>query len=306
VAGQDTSGNIIDCLIVGGGPAGLTAATYLGRYRRSVMLIDDGQSRARLIPESHNYPGYTGISGPDLLKLLRQQASHYGARLEHGRIETLRRESGELLIAETAGGIIRTRSVLLATGVVDKDPPLDGVRIALRKGTLRYCPICDGYEAMDKRIGIFGPVRSGCKKALFLRTYSADVTLLLTQEPTAADAELLQAVRDAGVHISNLFAFDLEEDGDEITARFADGTLHAFDVIYPALGCDIRSDLARNLGADCDDDGAIVTDLRQRSTIPGIFAAGDVVSDLDQLSVAVGHAAIASTAIHNSLPRNFR
>jgi thioredoxin reductase (NADPH) len=72
---------IIDCLIVGGGPAGLTAATYLGRYRRSVILIDEGESRAALIPESHNYPGYTGIAGPDLLKLLRRQATDFGARL---------------------------------------------------------------------------------------------------------------------------------------------------------------------------------------------------------------------------------
>jgi 2-polyprenyl-6-methoxyphenol hydroxylase-like FAD-dependent oxidoreductase len=86
----------IDCLIVGGGPAGLTAAIYLARFRRNVTVVDSGQSRAALIPESHNYPGFAeGISGPDLLASLREQASRYGARLENGKVEKLRKSDGQ-------------------------------------------------------------------------------------------------------------------------------------------------------------------------------------------------------------------
>jgi len=298
----------VDCLIVGGGPAGLTAAIYLGRYRRSVMVVDEGKSRAALIPESHNYPGYTGISGPDLLKLLRRQAGEFGAQLFGGRVEALQPEAepGGIITARFSGGSVRTRSVLLATGIVDNDPPLSGIGIAVRKGTLRYCPICDGYEARDQRIGVFGSVQTGGRKALFLRTYSAKVTLLLTQAPAPDDKAMLSALAEAGIAVSSALRFDLEEQGEQIAALFADGTRHEFDVMYPALGGVARSDLATALGAKCDETGALIVDARQRTAIPGLLAAGDVVSDLHQLSVAVGHAVIASTAIHNALPRNFR
>jgi thioredoxin reductase (NADPH) len=297
---------IIDCLIVGGGPAGLTAATYLGRYRRSVMLVDAGESRAALIPESHNYPGYAGIAGRDLLKLLRRQAGDFGAELIDGRVDALEPDGDQLLLARLGSKTVRARNVLLATGIVDNDPPLPGIRIAVQKGTLRYCPICDGYEVSDQRIGVFGPVQTGGKKALFLRTYSANVTLLLTEAPTDTDGEMLQTLDECGVNVSSALRFDLEEQGTQIEALFADGTRHEFDVMYPALGCEVRSGLATALGATADEAGCLLVDPHQRTAAPGILAAGDVVSDLHQLSVAVGHAAIASTAIHNSLPRNFR
>jgi thioredoxin reductase (NADPH) len=297
---------ILDCLIVGGGPAGLTAATYLGRYRRSVMVVDEGESRAALIPESHNYPGYTGISGPDLLKLLRRQAVEFGAQLMGGRVEALEPEDDQLIAVRFGGETALARSVLLATGIIDKDPPLSGIGIAVQKGTLRYCPICDGYEARDQRIGVFGSAQTGGKKALFLRTYSPSVTLLLTEAPTAGDQDMLKVLSDSGIEISSALRFDLKEQGEKIAALFGDGTRHEFDVIYPALGCEVRSGLATALGAKCDETGALIVDAHQQTGIPGLLAAGDVVSDLHQLSVAVGHAAIASTAIHNSLPRNFR
>ena len=297
---------IIDCLIVGGGPAGLTAAIYLGRYRRSVMLVDAGESRAALIPESHNYPGYAGISGRDLLKLLRRQAGSFGAELIDGRVDSLEAGGDNLLLARFGGETVRARSVLMASGIVDKDPPLPGIRIAVQKGTLRYCPICDGYEARDERIGVFGSVRTGGKKALFLRTYSASVTLLLTEAPTNADGEMLQVLDANGVTVASALRFELEEQAQQIAALFEDGTRHEFDVIYPALGCDVRSGLATALGATTDEVGCLLVDQQQRTAAPGILAAGDVVSDLHQLSVAVGHAALASTAIHNSLPRNLR
>lgn len=296
----------IDCLIVGGGPAGLTAATYLGRYRRSVMVVDEGESRAALIPESHNYPGYTGISGPDLLTLLRRQAAEFGAQLVEGRVEALEPEADQLIVARFSGGTVLARSVLLATGIIDKDPPLSGIGIAVKKGTLRYCPICDGYEARDQRIGVFGSVQTGGKKALFLRTYSPSVTLLLTHAPGPEDEDMLNTLSQSGIAISSALRFDLKEDGEKVAALFADGTRHEFDVVYPALGCEVRSDLAMALGAKSDETGALIVDAHQQTGIPGLLAAGDVVSDLHQLSVAVGHAAIASTAIHNSLPRNFR
>jgi thioredoxin reductase (NADPH) len=132
------------------------------------------------------------------------------------------------------------------------------------------------------------------------------VTLLLTEAPTDADEDMLNALAASGVTVSSALRFDLEEQGTQIAALFADGTRHEFDVIYPALGCEVRSGLATALGAKRDEAGCLIVDAHQQTGVPGILAAGDVVSDLHQLSVAVGHAAIASTEIHNSLPRNFR
>ena len=295
-----------DCLIVGGGPAGLTAATYLARFRRRVVVVDDGASRASLIPVSHNYPGYLGISGEDLLARLRAQAEEYGASQITERIAELTRTEENDFITKAGRHDIRARTVILATGVLDESPDMPGLRAAVKRGSLRYCPICDGYEAIDRRIGVLGTVRSAGKKALFMRTYSAEVTLLLADLPGAEDESRIAALRDGGVTISRSVVRDVEEHGERVVAHLVDGGSCELDVLYPALGCNVRSDLAATLGARTDETGYLVVDQHQQTGVPGLLAAGDVVSDLNQISVAVGHAAVAATAIHNSLSYNFR
>ncbi len=293
----------LDCLIVGGGPAGLTAATYLARFRRNVLLVDDGQSRARLIPETHNYPGFVGISGVDLLAQLREQALSNGAVLRDARVEELRK-AGEVFVAQAGNGEIRARRLLLATGIVDESPDLPGLKDAIYRGALRFCPICDGFEARDKRIGVLGPLRIATGKAQFLRTYSRDIVLLPTDEPDQSGDDA-QALKQAGITLEKRVV-DVERAGEKIAAVFADGRRLPVDVLYPALGCDVRSQLATALGARCTEIGNLHVDDKQRTSVEGLYAAGDVVTDLHQLSVATGHAAVAATAIHNSLPRNFR
>jgi thioredoxin reductase (NADPH) len=296
----------VDCLIVGGGPAGLAAATYLARYRRSVLVADEGESRAALIPESHNYPGYAGISGPDLLALLRRQAEQFGARLVKGRVEAIQPEAEQLFIARVQGIDVQARTILMATGIIDTEPDFPGVKQALKTGALRYCPICDGFEAMDQRIGVLGPLQNAGRKALFLRSYSADIEVLLTEALGEPDEQLLSELREAGINVGRAALVDMERHGEGYVAIYPDGGREEFDVIYPALGAEIRSGLARELGAECDPAGCLIVDQNQYTNVRGVLAAGDVVSDLHQLSVAVGHAATAATAIHNGLPRNPR
>jgi thioredoxin reductase (NADPH) len=293
----------LDCLIVGGGPAGLTAALYLARYRRDVLVIDDGNSRAALIPESHNYPGFThGISGEALLARLSEQARQYGARLDRGRIEALARD-GDLFVADAGETRLRARRVLLATGIVDDSPDLPDLDSVVERGALRYCPICDAYEALDKKIGVLGRTAAAAKKALFLRTWSRDVTVLPTDTPKRSACDELVA---CGVAVMNERVVHLTRDGARIRVSGESGAVHTFEVIYPALGCKVRSDLARAIGARCDDLGLMTVGDRQQTSVEGLYAAGDVVSDLHQISVATGHAAIAATAIHNGLARNLR
>jgi thioredoxin reductase (NADPH) len=295
-----------DCLIVGGGPAGLTAATYLARYLRRTCVVDEGQSRALLIPESHNYPGFSGIAGPDLLRRLRDQAAQYGAEFVRGRADELTQEGGGEFVASVGARSIRAHRVLLATGIVDEKPAVEGLTEVVYRGAIRFCPICDGYEALDKRIGVLGSVKTATDKALFLRTYSRNVTLLATDDPNSAPAELRAKLDDAGVLLAPKPVVAVERKGEGLAAVLQDGERYQFDTLYPALGSDVRSGLATALGARCNEIGNLYADDHQRTSVEGLYAAGDVVTDLHQISVAIGHAAIAATAIHNSLNRNFR
>jgi thioredoxin reductase (NADPH) len=292
---------MLDCLIVGGGPAGLTAAIYLARYLRVTRLIDSGASRAALIPESHNYPGFKGIGGPELLARLRDQALRYGAVVEDGEVTALWREDGAF-VARCGNVHVQARRVLLATGLVDEAPPIEGFGESVYTGAVRFCPICDAYEAMDKRIGVLGDIVTAGKKALFLRTYTRDIVVFATGEVRGAPCDLPDALRDAGIVIVE-HPTRVERTDNGISVLI-DGARHDVEVLYPALGCEVRSELALALGARCSEVGTLSVDDCQRTNVEGLYGAGDVVTDLHQLSVATGHAAIAATNIHNSLPRN--
>jgi thioredoxin reductase (NADPH) len=293
-----------DCVIIGGGPAGLTAATYLGRFRRKVLVVDAGDSRALQIPESHNYPGFPeGIAGPELLRDLWRQAEQYGADRLQGTASELTR-SGDGFAVTVGRRNIQTPRVLLATGLKDRSPDMPGLRQAVAATSIRYCPVCDAYEATDKNVAVYGSIEDAEAKAAFMRTYSDRVTLLPTDAPSDNNAH--DRLGRLGVTLAPSPPVDLRPVEGGIAVELQDGAQLRFDVLYPMLGCDVRSDLAVALGARCNDTGCLTVDDKQRTTVTDIYAAGDVVSDLHQLSVAAGHAAIAATAIHASLPHDFR
>jgi thioredoxin reductase (NADPH) len=294
---------VLDCLIIGGGPAGLLAAIYLGRYRRTVQVIDAGESRAAKIPESHNYPGFSGIAGPELLRRLNAQARQYGAQWVSGRVTSLRKE-GETFVASCSGRDVNARFILLATGLVDHCPPIEGQPADCPSEVIRFCPVCDGYEAIDRRVGVLGDIKAGGKKALFLRTYTKDVSLFLTGK--AEDVDWQEKLTKANVRIVGEPQKVRQKTENKVTVVTQQGGIHEVDALYPALGCVVRSDLATVLGASSTEDGNLQVDDHQRTTVEGLYAAGDVVTDLHQLSVAFGHAAIAATDIHNRLPPNPR
>src|SRR5687768_1337821 len=140
----------LDCLIVGGGPAGLAAAIYLARFRRSTALVDAGFSRAALIPKSRNFPGFAdGIAGVDIISRMKVHAARYGVRVQHGTVTGLARRD-DVFIATADGGSIVARRVILATGVVDNLPPVDGVKDHIANGRIRVCPVCDAFEVIDE------------------------------------------------------------------------------------------------------------------------------------------------------------
>ena len=291
----------LDCLIVGAGPAGLLAATYLARFRRSLRVAHDNASRASLIPRSHNYPGYAqGIAGEEILARLRAQAERYRVPIVNAHVANLRRE-GALFVTEMAGDVVRARNIILATGVVDIEPALPDVADAVRRGYVRHCPICDAYEVQGQKVAVIGRGEHALKEALFIRHYTDDLTLLAADEHAFDDAQRARAGA-AGIAIIEDPVSQVHIDGARIRAlRMHSGREHAFDTIYSALGAKVRSQLAVGLNARHNKEGSLEVDAHQQTSVDGLYAAGDVVSTLNQIAVAFAHAALAATAIHNRL-----
>ncbi len=290
-----------DCLVVGGGPAGLTAAIYLTRYHLDIKVVDAGKSRASWIPLSHNHAGFPdGISGTELLERMRQQAQRYGASIETGRVTRLDRIEGGFR-AEWGSGAVTARTVLLATGVTNRRPPMDEAEhdAALARGLIRYCPICDGFEVTDKRVAVVGTGARGVAEAVFLRGYSEDVTLIAPDGPHALEDAALARLAEFGVAVRDGPA-EIAIAGECIAVATPAGSLQ-FDTLYPALGSDTHTELAAQVGAQIKDGDCVLVDDHQRTNVPGFYAAGDVVIGLDQISHAMGEGGVAATTIRNDL-----
>src|SRR5689334_15256575 len=194
---------MLDCLIIGGGPAGLTAAIYLARFHLDILVVDGGKSRAAWIPCTRNVSGFPdGIKGTELLQRMRDQACKYGAKIETEFVTKLERdEKSGLFVATWGSGSATTRTVLLATGVTNRRPPMDEELHdqALERGLIRYCPICDGYEVTDKRVGVIGSDSHGVAEALFIRSYTADVTLIAPDKALNLNEDDHRKLEGAGI-----------------------------------------------------------------------------------------------------------
>jgi thioredoxin reductase (NADPH) len=292
----------LDAVIVGAGPAGLTAALYMGRFRRRVLVVDSGDSRAAWIPVTHNHPGFPqGVAGAVLLDLQREHALRYGARIQRGVVQVLSvLDDGFAL--EVDGANLLAATVLLACGVEDNAPALPRVDEAVRRTLLRICPICDGFEVTGQRVGVIGHGPLGAREALFLRTYADQLTLIHVAAPDALPALERAQLAQAGVTVieATIDSVELQPDRPRALCFSGAGRVE-FDALYSALGVTPRTGLALAAGARHDDQGRLVVDDHQQTSIPGLYAAGDMVRGLNQITTAQGEAAIAATAMHNRL-----
>lgn len=296
----------LDCLVIGAGPAGLTAAIYLARFHLDILVVDSGKGRAATIPCTRNHAGYPdGISGKELIALMKEQAQRYGAKIVDGTVTRLERnEESKLFCAEWGSGAWRARSVLLATGVTNRRPPMDEALHddALARGLIRYCPICDGYEVTDKKVGVIGSGRHGVAEAVFLRGYTSDVTLIAPDKAMNVSGVDRVALEGAGIETVDGPAEAVAIAQDSITVDTAEGHF-TFDSVYPALGSDVHCQLAEMVGAQLNDDGCVGVDAHMRTSVEGVYAAGDLVIGLDQISNAMGQGGVAATTIRNDLAK---
>lgn len=291
----------LDAIIVGGGPAGLTAAIYLGRFRRRFLLIDRGESRLGLIPATHNHPGFPGgVGGEELLARMRTQAAQYGP-LVNASIDEIGRPD-QLFEASLAGTTLRAPYVILATGVADRLPAAN-VEALVRRGLIRLCPICDAYEVIDKVVAIIGAGEHGAREARFLRDYSPHITLLHTGAPGDLSAPARADLAASGIELIEAALPKIVEAAGGVAVEIAEGR-RTFDTLYSALGMDPRTNLAKALGVLTNEAGCLPVGPHQQTNAEGVYAAGDIVLGLNQISIAQAEGATAATDIHNRLRQN--
>jgi thioredoxin reductase (NADPH) len=213
-----------DCLVIGGGPAGLTSALYLARFRRKVLVIDAGNSRAAAIPRTHNHPGFIeGISGAALLDALRTQAQNYGGQITCGTVQSVERHNAGFVAKTTLGEVTASR-LIVATGIKDICPAVEGSDPVAIREAVRFCPVCDGFEAVDRKIAVYGPSQHAVEKARFLR-----VPPEMLAEETAVSANVAAAMaRGAAVKaraslavaVTGVTGAEPDEDGNPVGLVF--------------------------------------------------------------------------------------
>jgi thioredoxin reductase (NADPH) len=291
---------IYDCAVIGGGPAGLTAALYLCRFKRSVLLFQEGLPRAAWIPKTNNLLGYyRGLSGRALLKRLRSQLK--GLELDEVNARARVKREKKSFLVETPGRTYEAKKIILALGIRDKQPPLPNLRELRKLGLLRYCPICDGFEHRDKTLFLLVGGEDCIRKVSFLHNYSKRL-LVITPRNFFLSGKRRRDYRRMNARIIRGEVAAACPEGDGIRISLANGKSYSADAGYVELGFDLNDEAIEGIrGIRKTKSGLLVASAEQRLSVPGLFAAGDCVSGLAQISGAAGQAAIAATAVHNEL-----
>ena len=291
-----------DCVIVGGGPAGLSAAVMLGRCRRRVLLCDVGEQRNLRSHAMHGYLTRDGVAPAEFLRLARAELGQFGT-IECRELEIVEatREEGGFSVRASDGTQFRTRKLLLATGVIDELPALEGLD-ALYGTSVHHCPYCDAWEWRDRPLAAYGEGEAACGLALSLTFWSSDVLLSTggADLPFGAAARLAAA----GVKLREEPVLRLEGKGGRLERIvFASGQPVARSALFVVAGQRQRSPLAERLGCRFTDRGTVDTGTCEVTNIPGLFVAGDASKEAQFVAVAAAEGTEAAMAIHKALMR---
>lgn len=295
------SAAMYDVVVVGGGPAGLSAALMLGRCRRRVLVCDDGTPRNRSSHALHGYLTRDGLAPAELNAMGRRELEPYGVQFRAAHVQAAARENGVFRVSFSGYPDEHARFLLIATGVVDELPDIPGFDACYGR-SIFHCPYCDGWEQRDRRIAAFGQGRSGSLLALSLRTWSDQVTLLTHGGRVKADLRARLA-RNGVDDVSTRVARVVHEDGRIIRVEFVDGTHREVDALFFTTGQHPRCDLASTLGCAFNRKGTVETGTLSDTNIEGVFVAGDASRDAQFVVVAAAEGVKAALAINQALQR---
>ncbi|MFB6123834.1 MAG: NAD(P)/FAD-dependent oxidoreductase [Haloferacaceae archaeon] len=286
--------------VVGGGPAGLTAALYTTRLGHDTVVIDRGVGRAAMMLDTHNVVGVTeDVSGNEYLQTAREQIQEYGATYHRDFVTDVERDDGRFHL-ETNGAVYTADQVVLATGFSDErpDPPLP------RTGRgLHYCLHCDAYMFVDEPVYVMGHGESAAHVAMIMLNFTDDVDLLLRgDDPTwSDDTDRQLRAHPVDVVDEELTGMTKRDDGWLESFEFEDGSVREYTGGFAMYGADYNTDLATGLGCDLTESGTIDVDDHGRTNVDGVYAVGDVTPGHNQIPVALGQGAKAGLAAHMEL-----
>ncbi|PYI57350.1 NAD(P)/FAD-dependent oxidoreductase [Paenibacillus flagellatus] len=297
---------VYDCLIVGGGIAGLQAAIQIGRYGHSALVADKADGRSTLCRSYHNVLGWPdGISGDELRRLGRTHAERTGVRFVKDEIVSASRRGDTFELVGRDGGAYEAKTVLLATGIVDRFPDLPGLVPCLGK-TVYVCPDCDGHEVRNRKTIVMGSGDTGAGMAMVLSAMTADL-VFVNHERQPIRPDLAKKLRERDIVVVNEAIADVLEsnDGEFQGVKLAGGGDIWADRGFIAFGGnEVRSGLAGQLGAERHENGHIMTDARTKmTTVPNLWAAGDVGVHSEQVAIAMGEGIQAAIWMHKALLR---
>ena len=289
-------------MVVGGGAAGLSAATWIARYRRTVTVVDGGEPRNRWVEHAHGYLGEDPVDPAQLLERARQQLAGYDeTELRPASVLEARREDGQFVLDLDGGPPLRTRRLVLATGVRDIFPDVQGF-FDHYGASVFHCPTCDGYEARDAEVVVFGWSEDVTGFSLTLLDWARSVTIVTDGRPFEGDAGHRQRLAEAGITVLEDEAAELVGTrGDLHGVRLRDAGVVPCGVAFFSIAHQPRTALAGQLGCDLTEEGCIVVDGEAATTVPGVYAVGDVTPGLQLLQVAAAEGAIAGVACARSL-----
>lgn len=289
-----------DVVIVGGGPAGLSAALVLGRCRRSVVVIDSGKPRNRCARAGHGFFSRDGENPHELIRIGREQLEPYEVVLhDDDAIEVAPADGGEGWVVKTKSGrTFRGKKALLATGMSDRLPEIPGVDRFFGK-SIHVCPYCDGWEERDRKLGVIACEPGVVDFTLGLLTWSTDLVLFL--DGRSIEGEDRARLERNGIVVRDEKVTALEGDEELRGFRLATGELVARDALFVHLGQDQAAPFARDLGCPTIQNGSVCTTKGERAGPKGLFVAGDASHDLQVIAVAVSEGLKAACAINMEL-----
>jgi len=292
---------VYDCAIIGGGPAGLSAAIYLGRMRRSVIVIDNKEGRSTWRQVNRNYLGFAdGIHATSLREIGEKQAAQYGARFLDAKVIDACREGeapDQLFHVTTKRGNVTARTLILATGVSDRFPEFEGSEECIGK-SMFWCIICDGYEAIDKQIVVLGHGSRAASLALELLVFTRNITLVSWDAPLDIADEKLKALEEHGVKVIDSGCTLYQCSNGQLTSlRLEDGKELELEMLFVSQIIEPHNELAKKLNCRLDDKGFLMVDTEQATNIPGVYGAGDVTRlHNHQVTSAVHEGGMAAAA----------
>jgi thioredoxin reductase len=296
-----------DAVVVGGGPAGLSAAYWLARYRRRTLVLDDARPRNEDAWAVHGYPGLKDLKPAHLRRQLQDQATEAGALVQRRRVGRVSGEKGLFLVEDTRGDRVAARRVVLAYGRTDRVPDLPGLQ-ELYGTSVFHCPDCDGPSVAGLDVGVLGHDRPAATLALYLLTWVPRVVLLTNGlEPDLEPAALATLQRNAvGVETARVDRLEGRA-GSLQRVRLADERQVPLQALFFHWGSDPASELGEQAGCDHDAGGDVVVQRDTMETsVPGIHAAGDLVGRPYLAIIAAAEGVRAALAIHRSLlPEEF-